>query len=173
MQIIHEIDIDSDLHQKIQSLRNACFPEHAVSRSYFKQLPHIRLLEFREQELIAHIGLDYRVVGVGEQCFKILGVIDFCVDHAYQNKGIGSAMLADLSQYAHQKDVDFIVLFADKQGFYESNGFQRVQTSCSWLRVDEHKSYGLALETVDDLYIKKVGNKNWEPRLVDLLGYKF
>ncbi|HFK4370176.1 TPA: GNAT family N-acetyltransferase, partial [Vibrio parahaemolyticus] len=42
MEIVQEIDVSELHHKAIEALRNQAFPDSQVSRSYFKQLPHMR-----------------------------------------------------------------------------------------------------------------------------------
>ncbi len=173
MKIVPEIEMNTDTKHSIQELRNSCFPEHQVARSYYKQLPHYRVLEYRDGSLVGYMGLDYRVIEVGGDVYSIIGVIDFCVSPQHQRKGIGSNMLDSLSSYVIAKDVDFIMLVAEKSGFYTRHGFQQVTAYSSWLRLHEHKNYGIAFEQIDDLFVKPVKNKKWPAGHVDWLGYMF
>lgn len=173
MKILSEIEVTAEQHRAITALRNAAFPEHQSDNSYFKQLPHMRALTYQNDQLVGYLGLDYRVMGVGEQVYKVLGVIDFCVDDQHRGQGIGSSMLSQLDQYAQTKEVDFIVLLSDLEHFYTANGFQRIEAPNSWLRVHEHKNYGVAFEYIDDLYIKPVKTAVWSQGHVDWLGYQF
>jgi hypothetical protein len=50
-----------------------------VKRSYFKQLPHYRLLKYEGSVLIGYAGIDYRAIRVGREVYKIFGVMDMCV----------------------------------------------------------------------------------------------
>ncbi|NMT19309.1 GNAT family N-acetyltransferase, partial [Vibrio parahaemolyticus] len=78
-----------------------------------KQLPHMRVLNYEGDQLVGYMGLDYRVVRVGDEIYKVLGVSDFCVESKVQRQGIGTTMLSQLSEYASTKDVDFIILVSD------------------------------------------------------------
>ncbi|MCC4219269.1 GNAT family N-acetyltransferase, partial [Vibrio parahaemolyticus] len=44
MDIYPEIELSKEQHNSIEVLRNKSFPEHQVTRSYYKQLPHMRAL---------------------------------------------------------------------------------------------------------------------------------
>ena len=173
LQFINEIDVDEELHKLIKKLRNSSFPDHMSEVSYLKQLPHLRCLEHRNGELIGYMGLDYRVVGVGDKNYKVLGVIDFCVVEEARGKGVGSSMLSRLNSFAETKDVDFIILMAEKTSFYERNGFHRLNVASSWLRLHEYKNYGVAFDHLDNFFVKSTGNKKWPNGHVDWLGYMF
>ncbi|WP_062263771.1 GNAT family N-acetyltransferase [Endozoicomonas arenosclerae] len=173
MQFIHEIDVDKKTHHQIKELRNSSFPDHTSEHSFFKQLPHIRCLEYRDSILVGYMGLDYRVMGVGDHHFKILGVIDFCVAESERGKGLGSSMLDSLASFAEVKDVDFIILVSENRSFYKRNGFRPLTVPSSWLRLHEYKNYGVAFEYIDDLWVKPVSDKHWPEGHVDWLGYMF
>ncbi|HCH1023369.1 TPA: GNAT family N-acetyltransferase [Vibrio parahaemolyticus] len=173
MDIYPEIELSKEQHNAIEVLRNKSFPEHQVARSYYKQLPHMRALKYKDDQLVGHMGLDYRVVSVGYEIYKVLGVSDFCVDLRFQRQGTGSAMLSQLSEYASTKDVDFIILISELDDFYVANGYQRLNSLSSWLRIHEHKNYGIAVEQVDDLYVKSISGKTWSVGHIDWLGYMY
>lgn len=173
MKIYPEIEVSNAQHEAIQALRNKAFPDHQVSRSYHKQLLHMRALQYHDNQLIGYMGLDYRVVNVGGEVYKVLGVSDFCIDSAWQRKGIGSGMLAQLADYARDKDVDFIILISELHDFYVANGFQLVESHASWLRIHEHTNYGVGVEYVDELYVKPMKDKSWPAGHMDWLGYRY
>ncbi|ORT48799.1 acetyltransferase [Vibrio sp. qd031] len=173
MEIIQEIDVCERHHKAIETLRNQAFPEHRVNRSYFKQLPHMRALHFKNEHLVGYLGLDYRVIKVGEEVHKVLGVIDFCVGKEHRGKGIGTNMLSELAEFARDKDVDFIILISELHDFYSLQGYEKVQGIQSWLRLHEHTNYGIAVEHVDELYVKQISGKQWGAGHIDWLGYMY
>lgn len=171
---IAEYEIGPRLHEEITRLRNVCFPDHARDRSYFKQLPHFRYLAFEEGALVGQMGVDHRVISVGGTVARIFGVIDLCVSHAHQGKGIASQMLEQVTELAAAKGVDFLFLVADDQRLYRRNGFTPITAHLSWLRIDEHQNHGVASERIEnELMIKRIGEKDWPGDSVDLLGYLF
>ncbi len=173
MEVISEIEVSKEQHQAITTLRNSAFPEHQVQRSYYKQLPHMRALKHHEGQLVGYLGLDYRMINVGGHAFKVLGVIDFCIAEDVRGKGLGSTMLSELDAYAKERDVDFIILISELHSFYSSHGYNRVVADHSWLRLNEHLSYGIAVEEVDDLYVKSISGVSWPSGNVDWLGYMY
>jgi len=174
MQFIHEINIDKPTEKSIIKLRNQSFPDFTIDRSYYKQLPHIRCLQFNKSKLVGYMGLDYRDIAVADSPLRVLGVIDFCVDESQRNQGIGTDMLNELTVFAKSKQVDFIILMADDSRIYLDNGFKHVpNVPSSWLRIHEYKNLGIAFEHLDELYIKPVSQKHWPEGHVDWLGYMF
>ena len=70
---IIEYAVSADVHWQITDLHNACF-KSALPRSYFKQLPHFRYVVFEEDTLVARMGVNHRVIRVGDYVFTIFGV---------------------------------------------------------------------------------------------------
>ena len=171
---IIEFDISKELHQQITELRNSCFPENSKPRSYYKQLPHFRYLVFIEDTLVAHMGVDYRVIRVGDSVFTIFGVIDLCVEQSYRRRDIASKLLSSLTALAKDKSIDFLFVVVKDNRIYSKNGFYSISNYCSWLRIHEHKNYGVAVEKIqNEFMIKQIGNKQWVDKPIDLLGYMF
>jgi ribosomal protein S18 acetylase RimI-like enzyme len=176
MEIIRliEFDIEADNHNQITNLRNLCFPENKSNYSYYKQLPHFRYLAFDNNILIGYLGVDHRVISVGSSVFSIFGIIDLCVAPSHRGHGIATHLLTLLSELAEEKSIDFLFLVAEEKKLYIKNGFKVVSNYCSWLRIDEHKNYGVALEKIEnELMIKQIGTKSWINQPIDLLGYMF
>ena len=112
-------------------------------------------------------------MGVGGKCITILGVVDFCVKEQYRGKGVGSSMLVYLDQYAKDKQVDFVILISEIGTIYSKCGYNNVPAEHTWLKVHEHKNYGVGQERIDEFYVKAVGKKEWPKGVVDWLGYMF
>ncbi|MBX2862741.1 MAG: GNAT family N-acetyltransferase [Leptolyngbyaceae cyanobacterium MAG.088] len=174
MQLLAEFEIRPPLNQQLITLRCQCFPDTQQSRSYFKQLPQHRLLVFQDCQLIAHIGLEHRVITLNEKVLRIFGLIDVFVDPQHQGQGIASAMLTHLTKLGTQFSVDFLMAFATDPRIYQKNGFHLVDNYFQWLRVDEHKNYGVAIERIaDEAWVKSLSGFPWTNGCVDLLGYLF
>ncbi len=56
MKIVYEIDVTKEQHDAIESLRNQVFPDHQANRSYYKQLPHMRALQYENNILVGYLG---------------------------------------------------------------------------------------------------------------------
>lgn len=172
--LIPEHEITEAQLAQITELRNICFSKYKVPRSYGKQLPHFRYLGMDGDALVAYVGIDFRVIRLGDEAVTILGIVDFSVAVSCRSNGIASTMLEVLSSIADKSLADFIVLFADDSRLYERNGFQRKSNTCSWLKINEHKNLGIGKDSLADcLMVKPVGDKEWNDEEVDLLGYLF
>ncbi|MDT0123059.1 GNAT family N-acetyltransferase [Paenibacillus sp. RRE4] len=174
---VHEYNIDEKLEADIQNVLNRCFPEiYPTNRIYFKQLPHLRFLAFnQENQLVGHVGLDYRVMNLNGEIIKVLGLIDLCVSINNRSEGIGSLLLSEIDRLSKKGSVDFILLFADNTNLYTKNGYQTVENNCTWLKINHgsQNTIDIGSESINGLMIKKVGNKEWVQGNLDLLGYLY
>jgi hypothetical protein len=59
-------------------------------------------------------------------------------------RGLAGRLLADVTELARSCGMAFIVLFADDDRLYARNGWARVTNRCSWVRIDDHATLGLA-----------------------------
>jgi GNAT superfamily N-acetyltransferase len=175
-ELIDEFRLDSLTKKQIADLLKNCFPEEEFfGRTYFKQLPHYRLLLKDEQKLICQLGLDYRIMKLGEQPIKVLGVIDLTILPERQGQGLGTKLLQrlDVIVSKHINNIDFLFLAADKHKFYEKCGYRLVKQKVKWLAIEEHVNYGFQEKEFDDcLMIKQVGKLEWDDSLeLDMFGY--
>ena len=169
-----ESEISSDTHRAIQALRNSCFIEHAVPRSYGKQLPHFRILASDDQELVGHVGVDHRVMRFGDQVCSVFGVVDLCVAEDMRGKGIGGALLSRIEEYARRGRIDVMFLLCYKPELYLSQGFRRLDAECNYLGIDEHKNLGVLSEHLSgEIMIKSFGMDQLPTGPIDFLGYMF
>ena len=169
-----EYDIEPQLHAAITKLREESFPEDHKPRSYYQQLPHFRFLAYEDETLVGHMGVDHRVVSVGESVFSTFGVIDLCVREKYQGRGVGSALLGRILQLAKDKGIDFVILVSDIDRFYEKHGFIVITPEFRWLRIYDHKTVGIGNMRLDvPMMVKQIGKNPWPDKPVDLLGYLF
>ena len=176
MQIIERIEyaIGPDWHDQITSLRNACFPDCVQDRSYFKQLPHFRLLAFEGEQLVGHLGIDHRMMTWGGVPSPVFGVIDLCVHSEARGQGIATRLLQRAEEIAQKAEIEFMVLISQAHRLYQRNGYVAVSATCSWLRIDEHTNYGVAVERFEEeLMIKGLQGKSIPDGPVDFLGYMF
>lgn len=173
-QRIEEFQIDSNTHQHIQTLFSHCFPEYPRGRSYYKQVPTFRYLEWEEDQLIAHLGIDYRMINVAGQIVAIFGIVDLCVAESHQSQKIAAHLLQEAETLARQNQIDFLVLVSSEHDYYRKHGFALVQNTCRWLLISEHQTLGVGHRRIEEsLMVKPLGAKQWSEGLVDFLGAIF
>ena len=169
-----EYEISPDTHRAIQALRNSCFVEHQVSRSYGKQLPHFRILASEGQELVGHVGVDHRVMRFDEQVYSVFGVVDLCVAEDMRGKGIGGALLLKIEEYARKGGIDVLFLLCYRPDLYLRHSFQGLDAECNWLGIDEHKNLGMLSENLSGaIMMKPLGMDRLPAGPIDFLGYMF
>jgi GNAT superfamily N-acetyltransferase len=171
---VAEAEIGPDLSGRLRSLLQACFPGYPC-RSYFKLPPHFRYLAMTSSgDVAAQMGVEYRVIRVGDSVVRTFGVVDLCVTESERSRGLAARLLAEVTGFARRCGMAFVVLFADDHRLYARNGWARVTNRCSWVRIDEHVTLGLARQAdTGAMMVKAVGEQAWPEGDVDLLGHLF
>ncbi len=171
---IAEHQISSDLHDQITSLRNACFPDGQLSRSYFKQLPHFRILAFDGDLLVGHVGVDHRMMNFGGNPSRVFGAIDVCVNAQHRGRGIAGKLISRLEAEAVASEADLLALIADDHRVYLRSGFQPLDAECEWMAIDEHRNHGILKESLaGELMVKPLKEGLQLQGPVDWLGYLY
>ncbi len=169
-----EHEIDSDQHDQITNLRNKSFPDAPRDRSYFQQLPHFRLLVEDDGILTGHLGIEHRIIRVGDTIFSIFGISDLFVSDQHQGKGIATSLLAQITELAEQKGIDFLLLHAVDGRLYLKNGFSVISPHLKSLWLYDFVNHGVGIERLDNvIYIKSTSDKAWPDGTVDLMGHLF
>lgn len=170
---IAEAELGADLRQQVQALLQASFAGYP-SRSYFKLPPHFRYLALADGKLAAQLGVELRVIRAGDTVLRTFGVVDLCVSQSERSRGLAGRLLAELTEYARSCGMDFIILFADDSRVYDRNGWVRAGNPCSWVKIHEHRTLGLAqAEDTGALMVKAIGEQAWPEGEIDLLGHVF
>jgi GNAT superfamily N-acetyltransferase len=170
---VAEAEIPADLMHQVQALMQMCFPGYP-SRAYFKLPPHFRYLAMAGNELAGQVGVELRVIRIGCTVLRTFGVVDLCVRGSERSRGLAGRLLAEVTELARSCGMDFVVLFADDDRLYTRNGWARAANPCSWLKIDNHTTLGVATaEDTGALMVKKIGPADWPDGVVDLLGHLF
>ena len=170
---VAEAEIGQDLSRQLQSLLQVCFPGYP-DRSYFKLPPHFRYVAMRSGVVAGQMGVELRVIRVADSVVRTFGVVDLCVGESERSRGLASMLLAEVTEFARACGMAFVILFADDDRLYARNGWARVRNRCSWVKIDNHTTLGLARQ-VDPgvMMVKAVGNRAWPMGDVDMLGHLF
>jgi predicted N-acetyltransferase YhbS len=171
---VAEAEISVDRGKQLQSLLQASFPGYP-DRSYFKLPPHFRYLAMTSSgDVAGQMGVELRVIRVGDTVVRTFGVVDLCVAQSQRSGGLASRLLGELTGFARDCGMAFVVLFADDDRLYVRNGWARVTNRCSWLRINNHVTLGLSGPSdTDAMMVKAVGAQGWPEGDVDLLGHLF
>jgi len=88
--------------------------------------------------------------------------------------GLAGRLLAEVTELARSCGMAFIVLFADDDRLYARNGWARVTNRCSWVRIHDHVTLGLARQADPGaMMVKALAEQAWPEGDVDLLGHLF
>lgn len=123
--------------------------------------------------LAAQMGVEFRVIRVGSNVVRTFGVVDLCVMTSERSCGLAGRMLADVTELARAREMDFVILFADDDRLYTRNGWVRAGNPCSWVKIHDHTTLGLARADTSALMVKVTGQQAWPEGEVDLLGHLF
>jgi GNAT superfamily N-acetyltransferase len=170
---VAEAEISRDLRRQVQALLQASFPGYP-SRSYFKLPPHFRYLAMTGDALAGQMGVELRVIRVGPHVMRTFGISDLCVRASERSHGLAARLLAEVTGLARACEMDFVILFADDDRLYSRNGWARAANPCSWVKINEHTTLGLATaQDTNALMVKATGQQPWPDGDVDLLGHVF
>ncbi len=107
----------------------------------------------------------------------VFGVKALCVDSSYRGQGIGKLLLAEFeaiaNRYSHK--IDFLFLVTESPVYYKALGYQRVNVTTTWLKIDKHINYGIGTEKIEDaaFMVKQISDKKWIDGDLDLLGHMY
>jgi GNAT superfamily N-acetyltransferase len=170
---VAEAEIGRDRRQQVQALLQACFPGYP-GRSYFKLPPHFRYLAMTGDALAGQMGVELRVIRVGSHVVRTFGISDLCVRASERSHGVAARLLAEVTGLAQACELDFVILFADDDRLYTRNGWARAANPCTWVKIDDHTTLGLATaQDTKALMVKATGQQAWPDGDVDLLGHVF
>jgi GNAT superfamily N-acetyltransferase len=168
-----EAELGEELAEQLRPLLLASFPGYP-DRTYFKLPPHSRYVATMGGTVVAQVGVEFRMIRVGDIVLRTLGLVDLCVRQSARSHGLGSRLLAEVTGYARHCRMDFVILFADDDRIYARNGWARVDNPLSWVKIHEHATIGLAADvTPHPMMTKPVGQLAWPDGAVDLLGHMF
>jgi GNAT superfamily N-acetyltransferase len=174
IKLVPEYKLSDDVRKLANRLLVASFPDYPLDRSYYKLLPQFRYLVWENENLIAHMGIEHRVITNTGIPARIFGLIDLCVASSYRSQKIATTLIQQIEELGKTNKIDFLILFADDARLYAENGYQRVANICRWLKVDEHQIIGVGEESLSDcMMVKQLGEQTWQNGTVDLLGYLF
>jgi GNAT superfamily N-acetyltransferase len=170
---VAEAEIGPDIRPQLQALLQMSFPGYP-SRTYFKLPPHFRYLALAQGALVGQMGVELRVIRVGGEVVRTFGVVDLCVTPSERSHGLAARMLTEITEFARSCGMDFVILFADDDRVYARNGWTRAANRCTWVKIHEHATLGLAkAEDTGALMVKATGQRAWPEGEADLLGHLF
>ena len=174
IQRIEELLIDIPTREVIHRLLEDSFPDYPLGQSYYKQLPDFRYLVWEQEELIGHMAIEHRLINNDGQILRIFGVADLCIAKSFQRQKIATTVIEQLLELSKSVGIDFIMLVAEEEQFYQQIGFQPIQNNCKWVLIHRHETFGVVQRQMDSgLMVKAVSKKIWREGALDFLGHIF
>jgi len=170
---IAEPEIDAELAARLCAILRECFPDYP-ERSYFKLPPHFRFVATVGGAVVAQVGVELRIIRVGDRVLRTFGVVDLCVTAEARSHGLAGRLLAAVLDHARACAVEFVVLFADDDRVYTRHGWSRKDNRVTWVKIHEHTTLGLTERTdTEALIVRAVTDARWPDGDVDLLGHLY
>ena len=66
-----------------------------------------------------------------------------------------------------------MLLFSDEGKVYQKNGYAYAPAMCTWLKIDQHESFGMGKKMQNEMMIKQIGSTVWKDAELDMLGYLY
>lgn len=175
IEVLPETQLTSATDNAISVLLDTCFPDTFEGRSYFKQIPHGRILAWKDGALAGHMGYDLRIMRFGEQLKRVFGIIDLCVEATQRQQGIGAALLQTAISHAEEARADAMLLVTQQPSYYTRFGFVTVSTAAvTWLGIEDRRSVGLLTESLaGEIMVRVEKNTPLPIEQIDMLGYLY
>ena len=157
----------------ITDLLGSCFDGVHGGRTWFKQFPHERLLAWSGSDLMGHVGMEFRVVRVGEAIVSVLGIVDLCGAPFARRHGIGTASLQGAEERARGQS--FALAMADDERLYQRSGYSLLNApNVTFLAIDELRCHGVIRRDLSEIFmVKALTCDAWPDGPTDLLGHLF
>ena len=169
-----EYQLTDATNSAISSLFQSTFDGYPNGLTYYNQVPDFRVLAWKEDKLLGHMGVHHRKVSIRQEVFSVFGIVDLCVAPEVQLNNVGTKLIKWLTDLAEANPVDFIMLTSEINDFYLKNGFVVAQNPCRWLVIHNHVSMGVfRRELKRGLMIKATSSAEWPIGEVDLMGHMF
>lgn len=171
---IEEYCLSRQTRDEISELLQKCFSDYPEGQIFYRQAPQFRLLAREKKSLVGHMGVEYRYIMADNNPFAIFGISDLCIQKDFRRRRVGASLIKELEVLGKKADVDFLVLVARDQGFYQKQGFISVPNRCRWVILTKGSTLGVAQRNLQDsLMIKPLGKTDWPDGIVDFMGHLF
>ncbi|MFI9842098.1 GNAT family N-acetyltransferase [Nonomuraea sp. NPDC051941] len=125
---VAETHLTEEQDAALRPLLAAAFPDragHFALQSWWLARPQWRLWLSDGDRPIAHLGVERRRIGVGDQDVYVAGIGHVCTDPAMRGRGLGVALMNELREVLTER-FGFLTCLPHVQGFYEAAGWVQV-----------------------------------------------
>jgi nodulation protein A len=139
---VWEDDLPADAHRELAALLRRGFPRSRAgfpdATSWASARPELRLVGYRDDRPVAHLGILRRIVQVGSGSLLIGDVGLVAVDPDLQGSGLGARLLGRAAAVLDRLELPFGFLTCGEHvaGFYAAGGWVRVPNPVRMIRAD-------------------------------------
>jgi GNAT superfamily N-acetyltransferase len=145
IEIIPEIDLESNQIKSIAYLLEACFELYPSGQAYVNQIPHVRILGYQNKQLISHAALHFRKIIIDSFSTRVIGIGDFCVHPNYRSEGYGSRLMDEIILLSNKMPaISHILCFSTDHNFYLKKGFKIQSGVFKWMLSSQQGTLGIA-----------------------------
>ncbi len=173
IETLPETALTTDDETQIATLLTRCFDTNFHNRSYFRQRPHLRLIQRQHGQIIGHIGLLLRPIRLGGTLTEIAGLVEVATDPAHRGQTIATNLLHAAITQAHATPAEHLLLFGEA-ALYAGNGFTRHTNILTYLDLTEARSRDILTEPAQTLMVLPLRGQIWPATApLDMLGPLF
>jgi predicted acetyltransferase len=162
-------DLSDDLASRIHTLLNHTWPEDAPREGdYYRThgTPTALVILRRAQDVLAHLAIYERQVGIGNETFDIGMLGGIVVAPEQRRRGHCRALVRHAHERLKGRRLPFSILFASEPGVYASSGYKLMQNATRFVDADG------ALKTL--VYrggmFAELSQRPWPNQTLDLRG---
>ena len=173
IELIPETALTTTDEVQIASLLIRCFDTPFNNRSYYRQRPHLRLIQRQHGQIIGHIGLLLRPIRLGGALTEIAGLVEVATDPDHRGQAIASNLLRAAITQAHTMPAEYLLLFGEA-ALYAGNGFTRHTNILTYLDITEGRTRDILTEPAQTLMVLPLREQIWPATApLDMLGPLF
>ncbi|HTA88282.1 MAG TPA: GNAT family N-acetyltransferase [Polyangiaceae bacterium] len=171
---VREPDVSTALDRELIELISGCFdqPHNAFfrERRYAQELPrHRYILRSVEGQLVAHLAVHEKVVGVGGADVAVGGMAEVCVRPEQRGRGHVHRLLEEAHHGLLERGVLFAVLFGDSK-IYGSSGYRPISATIARL---DPATQRVEVAPHPSALVRALADRPWPDGPVDLRGPLF
>ena len=157
------------LEAKVLALLDEAFPGGASANGDYYALngtPEIIVILQDGQEVVGHLALYRRQVGIGDEPVEIGMIGGVAIARDRRGRGHGRHLLQHAHGRLKERSIPFSILFAYEPRIYRSSGYRLMQNATRFLDVD---GTWKTLVYRGGMYAELMG-RSWPNQIVDLRG---
>lgn len=169
---IEELHLSPTDRAQIATLLADSFDVDFGGRSFYVQPHHLRMVH-RDVTIVGHLGLNFRLIRLGDRLVPVLGIGDVATARSHRGQGVASGLLRAAIDEGRRSPAELMLLFGDA-GLYRGHGFRAVTNPVRHQRLDGHVSGDSVLSGDEMLKVLELKTGSWDDHAtVDILGFKF